>query len=163
MGLFSFLKKSGAKVLTKKNAQTVKSEETKKLEAELLKQQKLILLKGVVKNLRIKIEKLKLDLHNDVVTVYGQAAKQSDKEKVILALGNVSGIAAVDDRLKVVKKEPESQFYVVKKGDSLSKIAKKFYGDPMKYKHIFKANRPLLKDPDKIFPGQSLRIPPLKK
>ncbi|MEO1628726.1 MAG: peptidoglycan-binding protein LysM [Bacteroidota bacterium] len=161
MGLFSFLKKSGAKVLTKKNARTVVSEETKRLEAELVRQQKLVLLKGVIDGLKIKVENLSLDLHNDIVTVYGQTAKQAHREKIILAIGNVAGIAGVDDRLKVVKKEPESKFYQVKKGDSLSKIAKKFYGDPMKYKAIFKANRPMLKDPDKIFPGQTLRIPPM--
>ncbi|MEM9916511.1 MAG: peptidoglycan-binding protein LysM [Bacteroidota bacterium] len=162
MGLFSFLKKSGAKVLTKKNAKSVVSDETKRLEAELLRQQKLVLLRGVVDGLKIKAEKLKLDLQNGVVTVYGKVPSQSDREKIVLALGNVSGVEAVDDRLKVEKKEPKSDFYQVKKGDSLSKIAKKYYGDPMKYKAIFKANKPMLKDPDKIYPGQTLRIPRLK-
>ena len=46
-------------------------------------------------------------------------------------------------------------------GDNLSKIAKKFYGDANKYPVIFEANKPMLKDPNKIYPGQNLRIPPL--
>ena len=49
--------------------------------------------------------------------------------------------------------------YEVKKGDSLSKIAKHVYGDANKWKQIFEANRDKLKDPDKIFPGQVLTIP----
>jgi nucleoid-associated protein YgaU len=53
-----------------------------------------------------------------------------------------------------------SRFYTVKSGDSLSKIAREFYGDAGKYPQIFEANKPMLKDPDKIYPGQTLRIPP---
>jgi len=52
--------------------------------------------------------------------------------------------------------------YTVKSGDSLSKIAKAHYGDAMKYPVIFEANKPQLTDPDKIYPGQVLRIPPLE-
>jgi len=80
---------------------------------------------------------------------------------LILSLGNVGGIASVDDRISVDKEEPAAEFYTVKKGDSLSKIAKRYYGDPMKYKQLFEANRPLLKDPNKVFPGQQIRIPKL--
>ncbi len=163
MGLFSFLKKAGAKVLTKKAAQAVSTPETRKMEEELFKKQKLILLKGVIDSMGIKVKNLELDLNKDKVTIYGSVKKQEDKERVILALGNVGGIAKVDDRISVSKPAPEAQFYTVKKGDSLSKIAKKFYGDPMKYKKLFEANQPPLKDPNKIYPGQQLRIPPLKK
>lgn len=56
--------------------------------------------------------------------------------------------------------EAESQFYTVRSGDTLSKIAREFYGEASKYPQIFEANRPMLKDPDKIYPGQMLRIPP---
>ena len=56
----------------------------------------------------------------------------------------------------------ESRFYTIKSGDSLSKIAKEFYGDANKYMQIFDANKGLLKDPNKIYPGQEIRIPPLK-
>ena len=50
--------------------------------------------------------------------------------------------------------------YVVKSGDSLSKIAKQQYGDGNAWKRIFEANKDILKDPDKIYPGQKLKIPP---
>ena len=80
----------------------------------------------------------------------------------MLLVGNTRGVSRVDDRILVEKPEPEAQMYTVVSGDSLSKIAKKFYGDAMKYPAIFDANKPMLKDPDKIYPGQVLRIPELK-
>ncbi len=161
MGLFSFLKNAGSKVLTKKAAAEVKSPEITKMEEELFRKQKLFLLKSVVDNTGIKVKNLELDLNDDTVTVYGQVKKQADKERLILSLGNVGGIASVDDRISVDKEEPAAEFYTVKKGDSLSKIAKRYYGDPMKYKQLFEANQPLLKDPNKVYPGQQIRIPKL--
>ena len=68
-------------------------------------------------------------------------------------------VGEVDDQMEVENKEPEAQFHTVEKGDSLSKIAKKYYGNAMKYPVIFEANKPMLTDPDKIYPGQVLRIP----
>lgn len=53
-----------------------------------------------------------------------------------------------------------TRIYVVKSGDSLSKIAKREYGNAKDWKRIFEANRDLIKDPDKIYPGQTLKIPP---
>ena len=159
MGLFSFLKNAGAKVLTKKNAKEVTNPEIKRMEEEILNKQKVILLKGVIKTLGIKVTDLDVNFDGETATVYGQVATQANREKVILALGNVGGVASVDDRLVVVKEQPEAEFYTVKRGDSLSKIAKRFYGDPMKYKKIFEANKPMLKDPNLIYPGQVLRIP----
>jgi nucleoid-associated protein YgaU len=70
-------------------------------------------------------------------------------------------VAQVNDLTTVEAPEPEATFYTVKSGDSLSAIAKAHYGDAMKYPEIFEANKPMLKDPDKIYPGQVLRIPPL--
>ena len=55
---------------------------------------------------------------------------------------------------------PGEQTHTVAKGDTLSHIAKEFYGEANKYHQIFEANKPMLKDPDKIYPGQMLRIPP---
>ncbi|MEE8128570.1 MAG: LysM peptidoglycan-binding domain-containing protein, partial [Nitrospinaceae bacterium] len=49
-------------------------------------------------------------------------------------------------------------FYTVKEGESLSKIANRFYGDPMKFKDIFLANNDAIEDPDIIYPGQVLKI-----
>ncbi|NNE28763.1 MAG: peptidoglycan-binding protein LysM [Saprospiraceae bacterium] len=159
MGLFSFLKNAGAKILTKKATSAAEDEETIRLREELEKRQKMILLRGVIDGLGIPIKNLELDVNGDKVTIYGQAKSQSEREKVVLALGNVSGIGFVDDRISVTRAAKEAEFYTVKRGDSLSKIAKRFYGDPMKYNKIFEANKPMLKDPNKIYPGQMLRIP----
>ncbi len=163
MGLFSFLKNAGAKVLTKKNAATVSDAETERLQTELMNRQKVILLNGVVDSLGIKTKDFDLEYSEETVTAYGSVKTQAEKEKIILALGNVSGVAAVDDRMvvtgKTKKAQLEAQMYEVKRGDSLSKIAKKYYGDASKYTVIFEANQPLLKDPNKIYPGQMLRIP----
>ena len=94
----------------------------------------------------------------DVASVSGTAATQEVREKVVLAAGNVAGIAQVnDDGLEVA--QPAATMYTVQSGDSLSKIAKAHYGDAMKYPQIFEANRPMLTDPDLIYPGQVLRIP----
>lgn len=92
--------------------------------------------------------------------VYGIAKDQATKEKVILSAGNIHGVAAVDDNMTVDLSQPESQFYTVVKGDTLSKVAKEFYGDANAYQKIFEANKPMLTHPDKIYPGQNLRIPP---
>ena len=61
--------------------------------------------------------------------------------------------------MTVSNPEAESQMYVVVSGDTLSKISKEFYGSPNKYQQIFEANKPMLSHPDKIYPGQVLRIP----
>lgn len=158
MGLFSFIKNAGAKIF--KSSETKAAEAAEAAAAE--KAQRLAALRKEVHALSIDIENLDLDLSDDTVTVYGQTESQSDKEKIILALGNVTGVATVDDRISVVTPAPQATFYEVKSGDSLSKIAKAQYGDAMKYPVIFEANKPMLKDPDKIYPGQVLRIPPVE-
>ena len=91
--------------------------------------------------------------------VFGIAKDQATKEKIILSTGNVHGVAAVNDNMTVDLSQPESQYYTVVKGDTLSKIAKEFYGDANAYQKIFEANKPMLTHPDKIYPGQNLRIP----
>ncbi len=95
------------------------------------------------------------------VTVYGVAADQATREKVVLCCGNVSGVSSVNDQMSTDTSEEESQYYTVERGDSLSKIAKEYYGNANKYMPIFEANEPMLAHPDKIYPGQVLRIPPL--
>jgi nucleoid-associated protein YgaU len=101
------------------------------------------------------------DAPSATVTVAGTVRDQATKEKVLLCCGNVAGVGAVNDMLIVNTPEPESKWHAVVSGDNLSKIAKKFYGDANKYPVIFEANKPMLKHPDKIYPGQMLRIPPL--
>ncbi len=75
--------------------------------------------------------------------------------------GNIKGVAAVESKLTVAQAAPEPRFYTVKPGDTLSKIAKQFYNDVNRYQAIFEANKPMLTHPDKIYPGQALRIPEL--
>jgi nucleoid-associated protein YgaU len=94
------------------------------------------------------------------VTVSGQASDQATKEKILVAAGNVQHIDKVDDKLTVANPAPESQFYTVVSGDNLWKISEKYYGNGAKNAVIFEANKPMLSSPDKIYPGQVLRIPP---
>lgn len=164
MGLFSFLKNAGSKIFdaaTKTTATTSASPEVAKKAEDVARRQKIIVLKGVVKSLNLDVDDLDITYKDDTVTVYGSVDSQAHKEKIILALGNVAGVAAVDDRMVVENPAPEAVFYEVKRGDSLSKIAKKHYGNAMKYPVIFEANKPMLKDVNKIYPGQMLRIPSL--
>lgn len=156
MGLFSFLKNAGAKLFKKKES------EVDPATAEAVREDNMKAMLDAVSDLGLELKDFYIDLQGDTVVAFGEANSQSDKEKVILTLGNTEGIAAVDDRMTVAKPEPEAKFYEVKKGDSLSKIAKEFYGDAMKYPEIFEANKPMLKDPNLIYPGQMLRIPPLE-
>ena len=113
----------------------------------------------------VTIQSGQISVRGDTVTITGLADTQAEKEKAILILGNVKGVAHVDDRIQVQAAQQaqqtaaQSRFYQVKPGDTLSKIAKEVYGDANAYQQIFEANRPMLSDPDKIYPGQMLRIP----
>jgi nucleoid-associated protein YgaU len=103
---------------------------------------------------------VKYDGASQTVTVSGVAPDQATKEKIVLCCGNVSSVAKVNDMLTVAAgAEPESKYHTVKSGDTLSKIAKEAYGDANAYMKIFEANKPMLSDPNKIYPGQVLRIP----
>lgn len=106
---------------------------------------------------------VKYDGATETVTVTGEAAHQATREKIVLCCGNVAHVAKVDDLMSVAaSSEPPSTYRTVKSGDTLSKIAKEAYGDANAYPRIFEANKPMLSDPDKIYPGQTLRIPPLE-
>jgi nucleoid-associated protein YgaU len=94
------------------------------------------------------------------VTVYGVAPDQETKEKIVLCCGNVASVEKVNDMMTVDQSAPEAQYYTVVRGDTLSKIAKQYYGNANQYMPIFEANKPMLTHPDKIYPGQVLRIPP---
>ena len=167
MGLFSFLKSAGAKLLGNKAAENdVKVEAPAPgaaMEAlkEAAEKNKAAALVAQVVSHGIPVENLDIVVDDETATVYGQVESTSLKEKVILIVGNTEGIASVDDRISVVNDEPEATFYTVQKGDSLSKIAKEQYGDMMKYPVMFEANKPMLTSPDLIYPGQVLRIPAL--
>jgi nucleoid-associated protein YgaU len=113
----------------------------------------------LIGDMGFQVDDLGVRVDGDTVTVSGQADTQANKEKIVLLVGNVEGIGHVDDQLTVANPEPAAVFYEVKPGDNLSKIAKHYYGDANKYPKIFEANKPMLKDPDEIYPGQRLRIP----
>lgn len=111
-------------------------------------------------NLKAEGLEVKYDGATQTVTVSGVAPDQATKEKIVLCCGNVAAVSKVDDRLTVAAgAQPESTYREVKSGDTLSKIAKEAYGDSNAYMKIFEANKPMLSNPDKIYPGQLLRIP----
>ncbi len=102
---------------------------------------------------------INVEVEGDTVRIAGAAPSQEAREKLILAAGNVLGVAKVEEDISVASSEPEANFHTVVKGDTLWKISEKAYGNGARYQAIFEANRPMLSDPDKIYPGQVLRIP----
>lgn len=163
MGIFSFAKDIGDKIFNRDKkeetpapqatpAPTAPAEPSAQEIANLL-------LARVQANASIEGLKVSYNGDTDTVVLSGVAASQADREKAVLAAGNVQHVAQVDDQLTVATPEPESRFYTVKSGDTLSKIAKEVYGNANEYNKIFEANRPLLSHPDKIYVGQVLRIP----
>jgi len=154
MGLFSFIKNAGAKVF---GIGKTTAEEAAEVAAE--KAGKLV---NAVDALGFGVTDLDITVVDDLATIYGEAENQATREKVVLVVGNTEGIASVDDRMTTAVQEPEAQFHTVVSGDTLGKIAKTYYGNAMKYPEIFEANKPMLSHPDKIYPGQVLRIPILE-
>lgn len=178
MGFFDFFKDAGDNDLTAKvdvsedRINSIRQEHIEKNIAEL----------------DIEGEIVSVSVSGDVATLRGTAPSQEAKEKMVLCAGNQHGIGQVDCQVEVdappapeptpaaepaaaaepapaaapaAPAEPEATFYTVVSGDTLGKIAKAHYGDAGKYPVIFEANKPMLKDPDKIYPGQTLRIPAL--
>ena len=160
MGLFSFIKNAGAKIFGgKTDAEKAAEAEAAELKAEELAASRL---EETINDLQLQVENLNVHIDDDTATITGMAYDQATKEKVVLVVGNSEGIATVDDQMTVEHVEPEAQFHTVVSGDTLGKIAKKYYGNAMKYPMIFEANKPMLKNPDLIYPGQVLRIPHLE-
>ncbi len=145
MSLFSFVKEAGEKLidlLTPGNANA--SEQ----------------LKDPVARVGLGNPNVHTTVDGDKVTVTGEVSSQEEKEKILLALGNIAGVATVDDQITVTGPVvAAARFVVVKKGDTLSAISLSVYGNANQYNKIFEANKPLLSHPDKIYPGQPLRIP----
>lgn len=110
-------------------------------------------------NLGIQGLEVAFDGASGTVTLRGQAPSQEASEKAALCCGNVQSVSSVDNQLQVAQQAQAAQFHDVAKGDTLSAISKKYYGDANKYNAIFEANKPMLTHPDKIYPGQKLRIP----
>ena len=143
MGIWDFVKAAGEKLLGIGGAEAAPPAND---------------LKAAVAKLGLPVDGLDVKVDGDKVSVSGNAPSQEIKEKIILALGNVSGVAKVEDNI-TTPEGAAATFYTVQKGDTLSAISKKHYGDPNKYNKIFEANKPMLTHPDKIYPGQVLRIP----
>ncbi len=155
MGLMSFFKGVGDKLFGHdvKEAEQQAPEKVADLKASALLKH--------VQDLGLAYNKLTVRVSGHTVIIDGEVATQEDAEKIALAVGNVEGVEGVDNNLVVEVPKPEAKYHSVEKGDSLSKIAKEYYGDAMKYPLIFEANKPMLKSPDLIYPGQVLRIPAL--
>lgn len=165
MSLISFIKEAGEKLFGKGEAKA--AQEAAEREASAANLERLNKTAGdaiatyiAAMNLQVDGLEVGFDGASGTVTVSGVAADQATKEKVVLCCGNVERVAAVNDMMTVATPADESKYYTVVKGDNLSKISKQFYGDPNKYPKIFEANKPMLTHPDKIYPGQLLRIPP---
>lgn len=175
MGMFDFMRTAG------ENEITAKVEVSQDRLNELRQQN----ISKSIAQLDIDGEQIKVAVDGEVATLTGTAPTREAMEKIVLCAGNQHGIGKVDCRVEVAATtasgakvsgqayqhatpqapqqaaQPESTFYTVKSGDTLGKIAAAVYGDAGKYPVIFAANKPMLKDPNKIYPGQSLRIPPL--
>ncbi|WP_426167852.1 peptidoglycan-binding protein LysM [Sandarakinorhabdus sp. DWP1-3-1] len=139
-------------------------------------------IKAQVAKLGLNVQNLGVTVADGVATVTGLAANRAEASKIVMAVGNNDGIQKVDNQMRVPLSsitpaagatpaaantdddhadEDAVVFYPVEKGDTLSGIAKRLYGDASLYPRIFEANKPMLSDPDKIYPGQVLRVPPL--
>ncbi|EOY5723591.1 TPA: peptidoglycan-binding protein LysM [Enterobacter cloacae subsp. dissolvens] len=144
MGLFNFVKEAGEKLwdnLTDHKGQSDKiTEHLKKLN-----------LPGA--------DKVQVNVTDGKASVTGDGLTQEQKEKIQVAVGNIAGVSEVENNITATDAKDEATYYTVKSGDTLSAIAKKEYGDANQYNKIFEANRPMLSSPDKIYPGQTLRIP----
>jgi len=152
MGLFSFIKDAGKKLLGGGNDdEAIKNEIESSFDGE-------------------PIQGLVVEVNDGVVTLAGVAQDNATREKAILIAGNVEGVEAVNaDQLvtpEIIEASnerdlPEPKFYTIQKGDTLWGIAQEHYGDGNKYTYIVEQNIEVIKDPDLIYPGQTIRIPEL--
>ncbi len=140
MGLWNFVKTAGKKLTGKAEAADAPDKDALLAEIEAL---------------GLEASGMDVSVEGDKVRVKGKAVSQDVKEKVILAVGNIEGVATVEDDVEGA----DPVFHTVQKGDTLSAIAQKTLGKASRYPEIFEANKPMLTHPDKIYPGQVLRIP----
>ncbi len=170
MALFDFIKTAGEKLFSHKDTESAASaaaaapdDAAVKERLEALNRTAGDAIEAYIKTQNLPVTSLLVtfDGATTTATVFGIAGDQASKEKILLCCGNVTGVSQVDDKMSVEVSEPESTFYTVVSGDNLSKISKQHYDTPNKYMVIFEANKPMLSHPDKIYPGQVLRIPAL--
>ena len=160
MGLFSFIKEAGEKLFGSSKDEEAAQAEPAKLPDLNAKASAAIKTYIETQNLGIQNLGVAFDGATGMVTVTGQAPSEEAAEKVVLCCGNVAAVKSVANDL-TFPAGSASQYHDVVSGDNLSKIAKQYYGDANKYMVIFEANKPMLSDPNKIYPGQKLRIPAL--
>ncbi len=167
MGMFSFIKEAGEKLFGRKEVEDAAAKAASDASAQAHLDQ---LNAGAAQGIATYIAAQGLDIDGLVVefdgatgsvTLQGNASSQEDSEKAALCCGNVGGVSQVNNLIAVSDSAGESQFHDVVRGDTLSAIAKEYYGNAGKYPVIFEANKPMLSHPDKIYPGQKLRIPAL--
>ena len=167
MGLFSFIKEAGEKLFGGKEVEAAvtkaATDAASKPSLDALNAQAARAIEAYIATQKLGVEGVQVDYDGatSTVNVSGQAPSQEALEKVTLCCGNVASVKQVNNLMAVATPAPEAQYHDVVRGDTLSAIAKKYYGDASKYPKIFEANKPMLSDPDKIYPGQKLRIPPL--
>ena len=142
MGLWSFVKDAGSSLFGSK-AEAAEAPEAAAAKEDALKKE--------VEKLGLDAKDVSIKVDGDTVKLSGTAATPEEQEKVILAVAKVEA--------EMPAAAPEPVFHTVKKGDTLSAIAKATLGNANRYNEIFEANKPMLKHPDKIYPGQVLRIP----
>lgn len=160
MGLFSFIKEAGEKLFGGKEVEQAAASSAPNI-AELNQKAGDAIKTYVEKqNLGLSGLGVTFDGATGKVTLSGNAPSEEAAEKAGLAAGNVASVSDVDNNLQYPA-GTASQFHDVVSGDTLSAISKKYYGDANKYNVIFEANKPMLSDPNKIYPGQKLRIPAL--
>ena len=172
MGLISFIKGAGEKIFGSDENEGPELETSVQAEKETTAEAKAAAkakseariaekIKAIVESKGFEIENLAITYSDHSAVISGKTEKQEDAEKAVLTVGNINVVSEVDNQLEVVTVTPESTYYTVVSGDNLSKISQEVYGNPNKYPVIFEANKPMLSHPDKIYPGQVLRIPPL--
>lgn len=153
MGLFTFVKAAGRMLGI--GGHDAVQDESKAAPAPPMAEA----IKAELERLGLPAGSIAVSIEGDKVKVTGDVPDQATREKIILASGNVAGVATVEEDIKAAAGGKAPTFYTVRKGDTLSAIAKTQYGAANKYMAIFEANKPMLKDADKIYPGQVLRIP----
>ena len=160
MGLFSFIKEAGEKLFGSKEVEQAAASSAPNLAQ--LNQQAGDAIKTYIEKQNLGLSGLSVafDGATGKVVMDGLAPDQEAAEKAGLAAGNVASVSSVDNNLQYPA-GTASQYHDVVRGDTLSAIAKQYYGDANKYMVIFEANKPMLSHPDKIYPGQKLRIPAL--
>ena len=161
MGLLSFVREAGEKLFGRKDVEAAAAEPSAADKLAELNQKAAASIVAYIDKQGLDTSGLAVsfDGASSTVTVAGTVADQATKEKVLLCCGNVDGVDKVNDQLAVTNPEPPATFHTVVRGDTLSAIAKACYGNANAYMKIFEANKPMLSDPNKIYPGQVLRIP----